>query len=496
MSNAKASKPKTASYWICAIVGILVMIFGGFIPGPGAITQCGMAVLGIFVGLIFLIATVDLIWPSFLAILIFGFWAPQIYPESGAAGLDTAIIQSFGHSVTVFIIFMLLLCEALREAGVMRRMALWFVSRSFAKKGAWPFTFMLMLAGFVIAAIMDPVPAALAMIMVSKELFEAIGFKKGDAYPKMVVCCMCIIAAIGFGMTPIGHNLPVAILSITPTASGVPVNVFQYCVVGLPIGILTFLGMFFYFKLIVKPDVTPFETLDYKKIDDMRPGKMNTKEKIVTIVSLAVLILWVLPGFLDIIAPGTAFGTLLNTYGLNLPILSGIIILAVVKVDGKPILNIMEAAKHISWTTIFMFGGIIMIAVALSQDSTGIMAWMNSWLSPIFSGMHAFLAVAIVAILVIVLTNLLNDIAVGFVVGGLAAPIAASAGLNPGLLIVVAAAGCCWAYTTPAASPVMTFAVTDTYCDSKYVLKHGIIVFVINLVVAAFLAYPLGSLVF
>ena len=355
---------------------------------------------------------------------------------------------------------------------------------------------MLMLAGVVISAVMDPVPAALAMIMVSKELFAAIGFRKGDSYPKMVVAAMCMIACIGFGMTPIGHNLPVAVLALVPAASGLPVNVLQYLVIGLPIGILTFLGMFFYFKLFVKPDVSPFASLDFSKIEAMRPGKMSARETITTVVCVLVLVLWVLPGFLDIFCPGTALGNMLNTYGLNLPILFAVVFLAVVRLEGKPILDIPEAASKISWTTVFMFGGIIMIAVALSQDSTGIMEWMKGWLTPIFSGMGSWLAVAIVAVLVIVLTNILNDIAVAFVMGGLAAPIALSAGIDPGILIVVAAAGACWAYTTPAASPVMTFAVTDEYCDSGYVLRHGVVVFLINVVLAAILAFPLGSLAF
>ena len=112
MSTLAQSKGKIdASYLIKSLIGIAIMIVFRFIPAPAPITDAGMALLGEFIGTIFLWTFVDMMWPTFLAIVMFGLDAQVIYPNSWQqAGVHEAGMQSFGNWIVVFVMGCLLIC--------------------------------------------------------------------------------------------------------------------------------------------------------------------------------------------------------------------------------------------------------------------------------------------------------------------------------------------------------------------------------------------------
>lgn len=139
--QAKPTRKKDAAYYIKSVIGLAIMIFFGMIPAPAPITQPGMVLLGQFIGLIFLWTTVDMVWPTFAAIVCFGFIATDIYPNSFAlASVYEAGMQSIGNWCVVIVIGLLIFCEVLNETGIIRRVALWFLTRKLAKKSPWGFT--------------------------------------------------------------------------------------------------------------------------------------------------------------------------------------------------------------------------------------------------------------------------------------------------------------------------------------------------------------------
>ena len=68
-----ADKPKNTKYYINSAIGVSIMLFFGYLPTFSTVTPIGMKILGIYLGLLYLWSTVDLIWPSLLGIIITGF---------------------------------------------------------------------------------------------------------------------------------------------------------------------------------------------------------------------------------------------------------------------------------------------------------------------------------------------------------------------------------------------------------------------------------------
>ena len=126
-------KTRKAAYYIKSIIGLAIMLFFGYLPAPAPMTHLGMVVLGQFIGLLFLWTFVDMVRPTFAGIVMFGFIAQQIYPNSFAlAGVYEAGMQSIGNWCTVIVIALLIFCEVLNETGIIRRVAFWFLTRKTA----------------------------------------------------------------------------------------------------------------------------------------------------------------------------------------------------------------------------------------------------------------------------------------------------------------------------------------------------------------------------
>ncbi|MDR1874979.1 MAG: hypothetical protein LBQ90_08230 [Synergistaceae bacterium] len=497
MSEITDKSQDTKFYYVKSAIGLGVMIFFQFIPPPAPITEAGMALLGYFIGLILLWSLVDMVWPTFIAICLFAFQAKTIYPASYQMhGIYEAGIQSFGNWITLFVLGTLLLCHALHEAGTIRRITMWFLTRKYAKKNPWTFTFMLLLSGLFIALFLDVTVAQIFMLNIAHELFRELGFRKGDDWPTVVVVGITFTAIIGFTMTPICHTLPILFLGISSSITGVPPNMLAYMLVGIPVGLAIWLLMYFWFRCFVKPDVSQFENVDFNMIEKLRPGPMEKREKSVVVVCLLVLLAWILPGFASFLAPQSKIFLFMDECTATMPLYLGIGILGIIHVDGKPLLDIEDAFGKISWLPIILLAGIMMVAGAMGEEPTGIPGWIAANIVPLAAGLSPFAVVAVVAVLSILLTNIANNVPTGIIFVSVGTPMAMAMGVNPTVMAIAVCIGANLAYTIPPAYVPIGFAYADPYCNGGAVFRNGLVMTLISVVVCAALIYPLGTYVF
>lgn len=490
-------KQKDLAYYIKVAVGLILMIGFQFIPSPAPITQSGLALLGMFLGLIFLYSCVDSVWPNIIAMCIFALHAFNIYPDAAQnSGIDIAGSKVFGGDIPFFIIGMLILNYALENCGLLRRIALWFVTRKVARKSPWAFTFMLFLATLVLSLFMDVSPTTVVMLAVAHSIFENLGFKKGDSWPRMVVTAITWIVCIGFWMTPIGHNIVILFTGMMAAATGHSVGLFDYMLVGIPVGFVLFLLMFLYFRFVCRPDVSHFQEVDFNVVENMRPGRMDTRERITAWVGGITLFLLIAPGFLDVVLPGNSFSSLMNGLATTFVIYAAIAVLAIIRVNGKAILDIPEACSRISWPQVILVGTIVMVALAMSEGTTGIPQWLSTYVGPILTNGSPLFTLTVIAAICVVLTNIMNNVAVGAIFCTICAPLCESAGLNPFIMTMVITICSQMGFTTPAAFPTIALATSDEYCNSNYVLRHGLSMTVLSLVVSVLMIYPLSLVVF
>jgi sodium-dependent dicarboxylate transporter 2/3/5 len=420
-----------------------------------------------------------------------------IYPNSWQnAGIYEAGQQSFGNWVTVFVIGCLLVCYALQKTGTIKRICLFFITSSVARKSPFMFTFMFILSALVISLFLDVTPAQFFILSIAHEMFEILGCKKGDRWPKYMVVMITFTCILGFAMTPICHTLPILWMSIYSGITGVPSNMLTYMAVGLPVGAIIWLIMMAWMKWVIKVDqnVPELENIDWARVEAMKPGKMEKREKLVVTISLLIIVCWLLPGFLAIIAPTSWLYTTMSGLTDTTFLFIGVALLAIIKVDGEPLLNLPEAFKGIEWLPVVLLAGIMMVASALGESTTGIPAWISTYVVPLVSGLSPFAMVALICVLCVVLTNIANNVPVGIIFVSVGVPMCLELGVNPLPLALAVSISANLAYTIPPAYIPVGVAYADPYCNGKTVLLNGIVMCVVSAIICALLIYPLANL--
>jgi sodium-dependent dicarboxylate transporter 2/3/5 len=484
-------------YYVRAVIGIGIMGLFGYLPAVDPITPAGMHVLGQFIGLIFLWSCVDIVWPTFIAIVFFGFIAKDVYPASFAQfGIYEAAMQSLGNWCTVIGLGILLMTIVFEEVGVVRRIAHWFFSRNFSMKSGWHFTFMIFLGTFVIGLFLDVTATQLFMLAIMKEVFHAMDLKKGEKWPAVITIGITFVTIITFVMTPICHGLTILFMGIYSAIVGVPVNWVAYMGVAVPVGTVLFLVMFLFFRFVIKPDISKFNNLDRKRIAELHPGPMEKREKLTIFFGGLIIFCWIFPGFISILAPTASITIFFEQLTAMGPIFIGVAVMAIIRVGGKPLLDISEAMKKFPFQIFFMIAGVMMISSCMGEETVGINAWLAQALAPMISNMNAFGLVVFLTVASILITNVSNNVPVGILMITVGVPMALQIGISPGMVAVAVTICSGLAYTIPPAFIPIGICYADPFGGPARTLKYGLCMVPISIAVCVVLIYPLASLIF
>ncbi len=495
--DATASNSDILQKYILSAIGIGIMIFFGQLPAPEPITPAGMTVIGLFIGLVILWTLVDLIWPTFVALVLFGPIAKDIYPGSfQRAGIYEAGMQSFGSWIVLFVLGCLILTVALYKSGSINRIAYWFITRKTAKRGIWRFTYMFLLATLVIGCFTDALPVQIFMLGIAYEVFDDLGYKKGDMWPKVMVTGITFCAIISFVMTPISHPLPLLFIGIMEGIAGVKANLFLYMLVGVPIGLILFIALCIYFRSFVKLSDEEIAKFDVAKVEAKKPGPMDLREFATNLICALTLTAWVIPGVLSLIASGSDLAQLFGKVGLLNPLYIAIAALAIIYVGGRPLLSLREAFADVEWTPVVFLASVIMVAGCMGEPTTGIPQYMDANIAPMLNGLGPYALLVTIAVLCCLITNVANNVAVGIIFVVMSTPLALEAGLNPVLIGIAVALGANLAFTIPPSFVPIGVAYASPWGDGGVVFKHGVVMTAVTCIVLAIFLYPLGSLVF
>ncbi len=128
-----------------------------------------------------------------------------------------------------------------------------------------------------------------------------------------------------------------------------------------------------------------------------------------------------------------------------------IVLLAVIRPGGKPLLDLGTAISKLPWVPIVFLMGIMLIAGAMGEQTTGIPAWISENIVPLTHGLSPFAAVAAIAVIACILTNIANNVPVGIIFVSVGAPMALQMGIHPAIVGMAVCLGANLAFTIPPA---------------------------------------------
>ena len=105
---------------------ILFLMFGfGYIQPVGALTEMGMQVVGVFLGILWGWIFVGIGWPSMLGLIAFGL--------TDACTMGEAFAKGFGSQNAVLILAMLIITAFIEQAGLSQVIINWLLTRKITK---------------------------------------------------------------------------------------------------------------------------------------------------------------------------------------------------------------------------------------------------------------------------------------------------------------------------------------------------------------------------
>ncbi len=465
-------------------------IFAPFIlPAPAGIPLAIFRILGITMGgmIFWLFISVD--WPNLLVLL-----GLMLVPELGP---KTVLATSLGSDTVFFLILCFLLSGSLVKTGAARRIAIWFISSKTAQRGPWFTVNMIFIAIFVVSSVLSATATVMIFLPILYVIFDELGFKKEEnaVFPSVMVCGLVVIAQIAQASTPVSHAMTIIGMSTYTTYTGGVIDFLQYCAVCLPTALVCTLAWCLLVRFVFKPDMSRVSGINSNSIK-ASIGPMKANEKIALTLYCIVIVMWAVPGLSKVIAPSIA--PALSKLNQNYVPIIAVVLMHVIKVDGKPVYDFQEGLKNVSWSLIFFMGAILALGSTYSNANIGMSIWLSDTIGPLVANMSPITFIIVMTCMTMLLTNVMSNAVCIAVCHAVAMPLVATifAGrVNPALISILITTSASYAFATPPATPPAAVAAGSGWLSLGRMFYYGITTTVICSIIVCAMGIFLGGIV-
>lgn len=473
---------KSPAYMINSLITVAIMLIFGMLPPFAPITQLGMQVAGIFIGLIYGWTTVGLIWPSMLGMILLSL--------TSYGSINQVLIEGFGSSTVVMILFILIFAAAVTASGVSRFIAMWFVTRKLLLGRPWLFSGIFLFVSFLLSATVNTLASIIICWGILYDICLSLGYKKGDLYPALMILGVTIFATIGMGAFPY-KLIPLLVLGAYQKMGGMAVNYFNFVCLYWVLMLVILLGYLLLCRFVFRADVSPIAGITADTFKDMTLT-LNKRQK-VTLGFLAALILLLLSP--SLMPKGFILKTFLDSIGAAGTIMLVVLTMVCVKIDGKPLLEFRQMAiEGIQWDPLILTAAALPVVNALTAEGTGIKEFLIQALGPLLLG-RSVLTFAIISLgLALVITNFANNGMTALIFMPVIVSFSSALGADPMAMVVLLIFIVHVAVMTPAACPMAAMLHGNTeWITTGQIYKYGGITVLWVLIVVLAVGLPLSE---
>lgn len=467
---------------ILTIIGLFIMFGFGFLPPIAPITELGMRVLGVFIGTIFLWSTVDLLWPSILALLAFAL--------VGYDKLSNILAISLGNDTVWICVLAMAILGVLEKARVMDHVITFLLTRKICQGRPWAFTVIWFITGMLLVVLVgNPIIVTLTLWSILISLSKRVGFQPGDKWVHLMIIGTAVVDSASSNLLPF-IGLPLWLFGSVRSITGQSVNVLHYVAVSIPLVFCYIAAMVFLMRFVFRADVSKLSNLDmdyFRK--DLPP--MNKLQKFL----LGYFFFYILFLAIPSMVPKTSWiGMKWSAIGIVGGIMFIFIILCVIKVNGKTLMPFNElASSSIRWNIVFLISVAVSLSTILMDESTGIREGLLLALTPVFNGLHPLVFIAVFMLIAVILTNIGNNIVVALILAPIAATFSTMYPINIMGTIALLSFAVNIAFILPSASPTSAMIFGHEWIDKK---RHWLFTLTICptlLIVLVCIGYPLSN---
>lgn len=484
MSNKKETKDWV--YWMHTVITIVLMFGIGYLEPWGSLETIGMKVLGIFIGLLWGWTFIGFVWPSLLGILALGL--------SGYQTVNAVLTAGFGAPLnTVLCIFLFIFAAYMDKIGLSKIIANLFISRKICVGRPYVFTLMVFIAAYVLGATVSLFTAILLLFSIFYNVCDTLGYQKREKYPVFVLTGIVYSAMLGFALFPFKAVQVMVLGSLSTVSGGLTVDFGGFTVLTFAITVVCLAVWMLFGKLIVRPDLSNFNGVG-DMFEELRHVNMNDEQKIAAFF----LCLFMFAMFAPSILPKEFFiAKFFNTIGITGSLVFVLVLMAMLKVNGKVSFNFADCAKDgMNWEMIVMFAATMPVSAAMSNEDIGVIKFLVKLLEPIFNNFNG-LGFCVVFLII---GGLLTQVAHNLVLAALLTPVlyqfCIQLGGDPIAMSVLFSFSIATAVATPGGSATAALMFTNDWIGTSDSYKYGWTMAIISLIVVIVVGLPLGTLIF
>lgn len=461
-------------------------MFGNkLLPPILGLNVLGMSVICVFAGTMLLLLFVDLTWPLLVGILA--------YVSNDIYSLQEAISNSLGHSIFWFVVLSGMVISVLNESDVIKRVSIWFLTRKMNRKNPWLFVGTLFLSSLLIGSIMDPTAFIILMTALTTDILLTLGIKKGDRFGELIMIGVLVFVGMSYGVTPIGHPVPVMMISMFEEVA--QVNFFQYLLTGYFTSFIIFIAVMLLMRFVFRLDVEKIRNFDSSVLlENLKP--LSKKGKLASVIYIGIIILWLLPSLFNYIWP--AGYVAMSKFGTIMPLIIGVALMCVIRVEGKPMMDFNTTIKEAPWRGSFPAASAMLIGGSLSNSEAGVTEMLARVTPSLLQGAPDVVFVMIVCMFTTLLTNISANTIAAMLSGTVSVVIAASGaipGVNYGALCIGIGMCQAFAYAMPPASTYSAIVAGQGWVRVKNQVLNAGGIGVLSSVIMSTIGYWFASLI-
>lgn len=476
MSTETAKKDRKYLHFT---ITLALMLLFRFIPPIGSITPYGMAIIGIFIGMIYgwSVDAGNLIWTSLL-----GLFALAL-TDYGTAG--DALAAAFGNESVMLMLLGMFFLGMLQDSNLTQWLSNKLLSAKFTHGRPWLLTALIVIGPAIATILVNQTLVALIMFVVYQSIFEQAGYKKGDLYPAMVLMGFMVVCSVAFSLLPFrGWCLMTVGMAME---AGININMGGWIISEVVTLIVTCVGWMIVMFITPGCKVDKLKNVDITKYQkELKP--LNKRQKVVLFILLANILGCI---FLSFAAGQTGIRVYFGKIGVYGWVIFLIALAMIWKVDGEPVLNKKTAPSYFYWDLILVVASAMVVAGQITNEATGITTMVGQLIAPLL-GLSNYMFLLVLGLITFILTNFANNVAVTITMMTIAMAMAAQADFNLQAALMVITVYGVIGLLTPAGSVNGAMIHAHEFTTTKSAYIAGIIMIIFLTIVMATILIPLG----
>ena len=469
MAEAKKTSTYNRDLIVCAIGVLLAFGFGPLVGPFSTVTQVGSNIIGVFLGVILL--TSQTFFASVVGIVAM-IWG-------GYLTADQAISQWLGSTSVAGVVFIGALSIALQRSGVMDILVKKFISIPFLQHKPKLFLYSLLIVDYFIAMFIGFIP----MIILAYSMFESIrdmvGYEPKSPPSRFILLGIYSSCMGSFALPFKGVSLVINKMADTTMQEfGLSMSFLSFWLSSVGVYIVYLLVYVLLLQPLFKADLTPLKNLDASNMEATKniPDKFSKRQTAI-FIGFVIGVLYLI--LVNLVPTDVEFWARFSFLGGFLGFLLILAVLGLFRIDGEPIINASKCMTDgAMWGTLVIVGCFTFLGNAMAAKDLGVRTYIMQLLQPLFGNMSLLPLCLICCAVVTIATNFCNGLPLVLAAYAGVLPfvceLAISKGISASVVATMINLSANMAFLTYAGTIYSSLLLNRPEIDQKWVWTQGI----------------------